>query len=84
MNAQQEQERDRAAVRELGQALVHLSLDGGDHGVALQALLLAYVSIAAAHTCCTDSAADAAQAAVFRLRAGKWELDAHPLSSNVH
>lgn len=84
MNDQQEQERDRIAVRELGQALVHMSLDGGDHGIALQALLLAYVSIAATHPCCTDHAADAAQAAVFRLRAGKWDLNAHPLSSNVH
>lgn len=82
MNTQQEQERDRIAVRELGQALVHMSLDGGDHGVALQALLLAYVSIAAAHPCCTDRAADAAAAAVMRLRSGKWDLNLTP--SNVH
>ncbi len=82
MNTTTEQERDRAAVRELGQALVHMSLDGGDHGVALQALLLAYVSIAAAHPCCIERAADAAQAAVFRLRAGKWDSDLP--AANVH
>lgn len=63
-----EQEKDRIAVRELGKELVNVSLDSGDHGIALQALLLAYVSIAAAHTCCTGTAANAAEAAVLRLR----------------
>lgn len=66
MNTQGAQ--DRAAVRQLGMDLVNLSLDRVDHGIALQALLLAFTSIAAANPCCKEVAASAAEAAAMRLR----------------
>lgn len=66
MNTQDAQ--DRATVRQLGVVLVNLSLDHVDHGIALQALLLAFTSIAAANPCCKEVAASAAEAAAMRLR----------------
>lgn len=57
-----------AVSRELARQLVNFSLDRADHRQALQSLLLAFVSMAAAHPCCTESAADAALRASQSLR----------------
>lgn len=67
MNADQE-EMERMAVRNLARSLVDVALVHGDHRLALEALLLAFSSVAAAHPCCTDSAADAALRSVALLR----------------
>jgi hypothetical protein len=67
MNHERE-EQERIAVRNLARSLVDVSFSNGDHRMALEALLLAFSSVAAAHPCCTDSAADAALRTVTLLR----------------
>ena len=68
------QDQKRHAVRVLARVLADTALDCGDHRMALEALLLAYASVGTAYRCCTDGAADAAEAAAQSMR----RSDLHP------
>jgi hypothetical protein len=54
-------------TRALANALIDASDGVSSHAVLLEALLLAFMSVAKVHTCCTQAAANGALQASIRL-----------------
>ena len=58
---------DMEMARELACKLLDAAVGPHSHAVVLEALLAAYMSVATAHTCCTQAAANGAMQASMRL-----------------
>jgi hypothetical protein len=68
-------------VRELACKLLDAAVGPHSHAVVMEALLAAYMSVAKAHPCCTQAAANGAMSASIQLAIA---ATARPAGTPVH
>lgn len=72
-----------AKAARLADKLGNLALEQGDHALALDALITAFASIAAAHPCCVQESARVADAVAHRLQQ-LASVRMQPTSQRIH
>lgn len=74
-------QKQKDETMELTGKVLDLCAQSSTHAVILEALLLAFVTVAKSHPCCTQSAADAAMRQSIRLAAAAAE---RPVGTQIH
>ena len=69
------------AARGLAEKMLDAAIGATDHASVLEALMLAYVTVAKAHPCCTQAAANSAMRTSMRLAHYASE---RPAGTQVH